>query len=951
MDNVIDVKIIGDSSSLEGAGARSQEAVNKTAQAALASGFYLQTFTNNSIQAAIAQEQLAAAATKAAADIPKIIPPAEAASFSFRKIWESAKEVAIEVKESMDSAGESVVKFSETTRLGTANAISSFSVLGATLGGAAIIGVLGEMVDKAKQNVVSLKQLSDATGVEIETLVGLKQEMIQTDTPTENLNQTISRLAGAMTAARDPQSRQAEAFRELGISTKGWANELPPTINILQQLASHLANSTNETADLGNAKLVLGRNIVQLVAMLKAEGDNLTDNIGKHKDLISAVKGSTTAGEELAKSEAQLAEKWNTMTASTLPVVVFSLNLIQNGLVRITEATQVVARETEFFNDVAHITYESVKDAIQGTAFGAMALAAAIAGNVSAAVNFQEKSSAAFALSRAEMGGMKSLYDGVKNDIIATAKEADEKVRAIWEQPLSPKKNFGDDNTDFINKNLIKKQREAQDEELVSKQNHQIAVINTQRAFYEALEKMGNISDGMREVFLRQSLDREEAIRIEYANRRIALFKDDPESADKVAKLEGEKLAAIDKAVTDRIAASGKIGEANRKMLEGERKEADEIVKNVESWVKESSAEIEKYGDLRNTNELKIALDHFRANQMIEVAEQEHQIRMLKLQEEQTLAALRLQRNSGQQQIEVIKQFDAEISAAEARLETLKTSQVSNEGTDSESKKTAAAIAAQKKRDDEAQATSRKIEEVNRTTEKSFDRVTNKISTQFSQSVADVLRGTTTIGGAFQQMSGKMVIDLASSLSRMAIQWVAHYAQHLVMHTATNAAIVGSDAAAAAASTGITAAQSFKQVAHFAAVAAAKAYASLADIPVVGPALGAAAAAATFVGVLAFQSLISAEKGAVVGGSNALAVLHPREMVLPAHLSEGIQGMIGGRTGQTDNSGQSRGGTTNLHYYAPVNVSSEQRGRDAKDMMKLINRETRKGRGLAFGNA
>ena len=43
----------------------------------------------------------------------------------------------------------------------------------------------------------------------------------------------------------------------------------------------------------------------------------------------------------------------------------------------------------------------------------------------------------------------------------------------------------------------------------------------------------------------------------------------------------------------------------------------------------------------------------------------------------------------------------------------------------------------------------------------------------------------------------------------------------------------------------------------------------------------------------------SAARGMVLGGRGTLAILHPREMVLPAHLSEGIQSAIaGGRLGE-----------------------------------------------------
>src|SRR5207249_68397 len=57
-------------------------------------------------------------------------------------------------------------------------------------------------------------------------------------------------------------------------------------------------------------------------------------------------------------------------------------------------------------------------------------------------------------------------------------------------------------------------------------------------------------------------------------------------------------------------------------------------------------------------------------------------------------------------------------------------------------------------------------------------------------------------------------------------------------------------------------------------------------------ALGAVAAAATFAAVMAFGAAISAERGAEeIGPEGAVALLHPKEMVLPAATAEAVRRM------------------------------------------------------------
>jgi len=90
-----------------------------------------------------------------------------------------------------------------------------------------------------------------------------------------------------------------------------------------------------------------------------------------------------------------------------------------------------------------------------------------------------------------------------------------------------------------------------------------------------------------------------------------------------------------------------------------------------------------------------------------------------------------------------------------------------------------------------------------------------------------------------------------------------------------------------------------KKITNAAAAAAAAAFHAFADIPLVGPALGAAAAAATFVAVESFGALASASGGYDIGDENPLVQAHAREMILPASIAEPLRGMIatGGASG------------------------------------------------------
>jgi hypothetical protein len=149
-------------------------------------------------------------------------------------------------------------------------------------------------------------------------------------------------------------------------------------------------------------------------------------------------------------------------------------------------------------------------------------------------------------------------------------------------------------------------------------------------------------------------------------------------------------------------------------------------------------------------------------------------------------------------------------------------------------------------------------------------------------------------GKSFQQSMDDMFKSIAqgfvSMLEQMAEKW-------LVTQIAN--ALIGKTTAVS-------------EISANAGVAASGAAASQAGVPFIGPALAAAAAAETAAMVLGYESLASAAGGMTLD-RDQLVFAHKQEMVLPAHISQGLQAMIAG-------GGGGGGGDTNLHYSPTINA-------------------------------
>jgi hypothetical protein len=174
------------------------------------------------------------------------------------------------------------------------------------------------------------------------------------------------------------------------------------------------------------------------------------------------------------------------------------------------------------------------------------------------------------------------------------------------------------------------------------------------------------------------------------------------------------------------------------------------------------------------------------------------------------------------------------------------------------------------------QSTSLQIEAANRTREawkRAFEPLTNDLAT----AVVDVVKGTQTMGQAFQRMAGQII--------EQGIRTMIQREAQSLLAMALNKSEAKSDAA----------------------TAAAGAYKAVAPVPFIGPFIAPIAAAAVYAGALSF----SAAGGYDVPAHFAPAVqLHPAEMVLPRHLADRVRNM-------TDDEG---GGGDTHHYH--VNVSA-----------------------------
>jgi len=153
------------------------------------------------------------------------------------------------------------------------------------------------------------------------------------------------------------------------------------------------------------------------------------------------------------------------------------------------------------------------------------------------------------------------------------------------------------------------------------------------------------------------------------------------------------------------------------------------------------------------------------------------------------------------------------------------------------------------------------------------------------------------------------VID--TLLKSLVNAWLKSEAEKLAATQAGAAARSAAEASGTATSVIAQAAAALKSIVTSAAQTFAGIFAFLS--PVMGPA-AAGPAAGGEAAVLAVEGMVASAEGGWDVPANSFAMLHPREMVLPANLAEGVRNMTG--QGGMGGGASGRGGNMNVHIHA-----------------------------------
>ncbi len=740
---------------------------------------------------------------------------------------------------------------------------------------------------KTTEQVTEFSHLAEATGLSVSKIAELTATLQDFGAGSVDLARIMTRLARASEDAAHGNGAAVRAFRELGVSTQGWAKNLPAADELLLKISDHMHSSTAGTLDLAAASHVMGRNVVGMVGVLKQGREELQKHIEANKGYGDSMQNAARSAASVVQLQSQLSHQWSQMAAELLPMAIFGVQ----SLVSSWHALIAVLTST---SDITMTASDSIAQGIVGSI---KVVNKAIRGDLVGAVKEMKISG-------------DTMADGFQNQASRIAgyfAEAREKIAAIWKTPPAeaagataadlPSDSASDD------KGAKRRARSlalALKEMTEASRDHQIAMAELQRAAIMAEDKREGDHASARLQFLQQVETKELGIKLDaIAKERAALNKSDDDYASQFAKLAGEEQKARDefakKTSQNAAAAAEDQRKTSDKLLAGALDLGDRL-NGLAKRMAEQRAGIEA-----KVQELQLAGAEKHQDMVLALERRriEFEATMGQISESQKLTLLQASydREYGLQ----IASYKKEIAALDAHDKEylVKVQELQNK-----------IAAVQSQQAQQHQGTGMEQAKLG----KVFNPFGDVAGAAFQRGITSWIDGTRRFSAAFRQMGQEMVLNWTQSLVQMSAQWIAHLAQKLANYVLTSVGLLVVDQMTASTSQAISAESHMKKIYMSAKESAANTYASVSTLPPpLGEILAPIAAAAAFTTVLALGA-ISAERGAVLPNMNTMAFLHPNEMVLPAHLSTGLQGLIAG--------GGGGGGTTHIHVGGMTNQFS-----------------------------
>lgn len=693
---------------------------------------------------------------------------------------------------------------------------------------------------------------SKATGIEVEELSRLAYAANLNNVNFDQLQTAMQRFSRAIQEGATGSGTAAKAFNALGISQEFVRANSNNVQAILRKVADAYAATADGANKLAVTAALFGRGSREFVAFLNEGSAGLAKMAQESDELGNTLSGSTArklseAENDTKRFNAAIGALWREIVVDVLP----AFTALVNGLTAVAAGFR--------------------------NAFGApeasrqLTEAQARAKDLTEQIEAMKKAAGTWSFNPNSLAALEARLAQLNARIAVLKQTVASETQGEWQGPVKPDvKPLGDSDASAFDLAKIRW------EEQLAAQGQFFRDMNAQELAYWKGQLKSEDANSAEQVKIRQRIfDLEKTMATDnYGRQRAALeqqlttARDDGAERIRIAQLEVDQAAsAYGRGTVEFIAAE-------TRKIQVVRQVEDEI-RNIRVGQIESSeriAELQAQLDIENTQSKRktweLSADEAAAIE-IESANKLFAIKLQALEDERALYTLGTK----------------EYADRSNRIEELELQHQ-------------IAIAQIQHRATESNA-------------KDWTSYLKNLQTQFAQTFTGLINGTLTWQAAMRNVFNNLLNKFIEFGLEMVAKWIGFEALKTAASEAWHALMVALGFASEASAVAVSKVGAAAQILAAAAVAGANAFAATAAIPIVGPGLAPAAGAAAYAGAASFAATLPA--GFKLGGDvpyDMPALLHAREMVLPADLADGMRSII-----QSGHAGGGGGNTYNIQAW------------------------------------
>jgi hypothetical protein len=782
----------------------------------------------------------------------------------------TVKHAAAEVGEATKEMSAHMIEAAESAKVSSAGIGNAFGGMATLMGGALIATFFAEFIHGCIESVIAVRNLSEMTGIAVDRLSALEFAAGMVDVKQESLDVGLRKLAKTMDAARDPMSAQAELFKRLGIDTKEWRDELPPTEEALLLVADKFASMKNGAEKTALAMQIFGRSGASLIPLLNQGSHGIEEMTDQARTLGAVVT------QETVKSVTEFDEETKQLSGALKGIMYPALVTLLEFLKKIAVAFYLGQFVVMAFVDTVKTGFKNLRDdAIGLGTIMYKVLTGDFKGAKEAAVdtvnalrtNWQSYTDSVIDRAARAQGAVENLFGGGAKGMhlgggdddagAAKAKKPKDDAVSIFEDELNKKK---------LADQLYKQDELARDLEFW-KEKLKIETLSAEDQ-RKIRAKVVQLTDQLAREQFRKDIDTMQYQIAEAEKGSDAKIRIAEREAARVKEEYGQESPEYANAQRHIVEITKQVEAEKKAIRQAAANEQEKIrISEIAGELAKAEGEIEREKIIADA---KLTATHASANDRLKtdtaLENKLYQAKRAALQKTQDmLIAFQAADPANPKYKEQLAKLNADIEKLDQQHKN---------------KVLAADIAHVSKK--------RQL----------FDATFSAMSSAFQGTVQGIISGTKTIGQGIADMGKAMLTSFAGTLAQMFMDWVQRKLAMLIFGKTIDHASAASGIAASA------------------ATGAAAAGASVAAIPLIGWSMVPAVSASTYGILMAYQgaAVASAAGGWDSVQGDQMAKVHDKEMILPADIADPLrQNLRGGR------------GMGGFHY-SPVIQTLDRRG-------------------------